>query len=112
MTKTSNNFSILNKDLVINGNVTVNGKFVINGILKGSLLGDTVIIAKSGEVFGETIVNKMVIAGKFDGEIIVKEELVILPSGICNGKVACKNIVLNPGGILNAQVNCSPDQDL
>ena len=40
------------------------------------------------------------------------EELIILSTGNCAGKVVCKNLVVEAGGILNANVACISDQSI
>ena len=40
------------------------------------------------------------------------EELIILSTGNCAGKVVCKNLVVEAGGILNAEVTCISDQSI
>jgi cytoskeletal protein CcmA (bactofilin family) len=49
----------------------------------------------------------MTIGGTFEGEVEASNELIILPTGKCTGKVVCRDFVVEPGGILNAQVNCT-----
>ena len=99
------NFSIVHKGAVIDGNVAVQGKVVVNGTVKGLLSADTVIISKEGEVFAKVMTEKITVAGKFEGEVTAKEELIILESGNCSGTVVCKNLIVEPGGILNADVS-------
>ena len=105
MKQKSVNFSIIHTGAVIEGDVAVKGKIVVNGTIKGTLSADTVVISKEGELFAKAHVGKMVIAGKFEGEVEAREELAILQSGDCSGTVLCKNLVVEPGGILNAAVS-------
>ena len=99
------NFSIIQTGAVIEGDVSVKGKIVINGTIKGTLSADTVVVSTGGTLLARAEVEKMVVAGKFEGEVTAREELVILKSGDCSGTVVCKNLVVEPGGILNAAVS-------
>lgn len=108
----SKNFSIVDKGLVVDGTVSCKGKLIIKGTVKGKLEGETVIIAEEGAAYAETAVRSMTIGGKFEGHIQASNELIILSSGVCSGKVVCKNLVVEAGGILNAEVKCTNFQEV
>ena len=107
----SDNISIIDEGLTVDGTVSVKGKLVIKGAVKGSLVGETVIVAEGGVVYADTKVVSITMAGKFEGELNASKELIILSTGSCSGKVVCKNLVVEPGGILNAEVNCISKQE-
>jgi len=111
MKNKSKDFSIIDKELTVDGTISSKGKLVIKGIVKGTLIGETVIIAAEGAVFADAKVGSMTIGGTFEGEIRASKELIILSTGNCSGKVVCKDFVVEAGGILNAQVNCIASQD-
>jgi cytoskeletal protein CcmA (bactofilin family) len=100
----SENFSIIDKGLTVNGEISTNGRLIVKGTVKGKLIGETVIIAEEGSVLAETKVGSMTVGGKFEGEVRALNELIVLSTGNCSGKVACKNLVVEAGGILNAEV--------
>ena len=99
-------FSIIDKDLTVEGTVSTKGRLIIKGVVKGTLIGDTVIIAEEGAVYADTKVTSMTIGGTFDGEVRALKELILLSTGNCSGKIICKDFVVEAGGILNAQVTC------
>ena len=111
MKNKSKDFSIIDKELTVDGTISSKGKLVIKGVVKGTLIGETVIIAEEGKVFADTKASSMTIGGTFEGEIRASKELIILSTGNCSGKVVCKDFVVEAGGILNAQVNCITSQD-
>lgn len=96
--------SIIDKGLTINGSVSSKGKLIIKGKVKGSVIGETVVIAEEGEVFADSTVTHMTVGGRYDGELKASEELVILQTGNCSGKVVCKDLVVEAGGKLNADI--------
>ena len=106
MKSKSKDFSIIDKELTVDGKVSTKGKLVIKGVVKGTLAGDVVVIAEEGAVYADTKVTSMTIGGIFEGEVEASNELIILPTGKCSGRVVCKDFVVEPGGMLNAQVNC------
>lgn len=105
MTK-STNLSIIDKDLVVDGNISSTGRLVIKGTVKGEIKGETVVIAEEGSVYCDAKVVGITIGGTFEGEIEASEELVILATGYCAGKVVCKDLIVESGGVLNADVTC------
>ena len=107
----SKGFSIIDKELIVDGTVSTKGRLIIKGTVKGTLLGEVVIIAKEGMVCADTNVASMTIGGTFKGEIRASDELIILSTGNCSGKVVCKDFVVEAGGILNAEVTCIANQD-
>jgi cytoskeletal protein CcmA (bactofilin family) len=108
----SKDFSIIDKELIIDGTASTKGRLIIKGTVKGTLHGETVIIAKEGAVYADTQVVSMTIGGTFEGKIEASEELVILSTGNCSGKIVCKNFVVEAGGIINAEVSCVTGQNI
>ena len=102
----SKNLSIIDRDLVVDGNILSTGRLVIKGTVKGEIKGETVVIAEEGAVYCDAKVMGITIGGTFEGEIEASEELVILATGYCAGKVVCKDLVVESGGVLNADVTC------
>jgi len=107
----SDNISIIDEGLTVDGTISAKGKLVIKGTVKGTLVGETVIVAEEGVICADTKVESITIGGKFEGELSASNELIILSTGRCGGKVVCKNLVVEAGGILNAEVNCISKQE-
>ncbi len=101
------NISIIDKGLIVDGTVSAKGKLIIKGTVKGTLIGETVIVAKEGVISADTKVTSITIGGIFDGELEASNELIILSSGTCTGKMICKNLIVESGGKLNAGVACT-----
>jgi cytoskeletal protein CcmA (bactofilin family) len=107
----SDNISIIDEGLTVDGTVSVKGKLVIKGTVKGSLVGETVIVAEGGVICADTKAASITIGGKFEGELSASNELIILSTGSCSGKVVCKNLVVEAGGTLNGEINCISKQE-
>jgi cytoskeletal protein CcmA (bactofilin family) len=99
-------FSIIDKELTVEGILSTKGRLVVKGVVKGTLVGENVVIAEDGAVFADTKVNNLTIGGTFEGEVRVSNELIVLSTGNCSGKIVCKDFIVEAGGILNAQVSC------
>ena len=111
MKNKSDEFSIIDKELTVDGTLSTKGTLIIKGVVKGTLVGENVVIAEKGAVFADTKVNNIKIGGTFEGEVRASNELIVLPTGNCSGKIVCKDFIVKAGGILNAQVSCLKAKD-
>jgi len=107
----SKNISIIDQGAIIDGTFSCKGRLVIKGTVKGTLLGDIVIIAKEGAVYADIKAASITIGGIFEGEINGADELIILSTGNCSGKIICKDLAVEAGGVLNAEVTCTKIHD-
>ncbi|MBT3177140.1 MAG: polymer-forming cytoskeletal protein [Desulfobacula sp.] len=111
--KNYKNLSIIDRELQIEGSVSSTGKLIIKGHVIGTIKGDVVIIAEDGRVnSSDTKVSSITIAGNFQGDLTASKELIVLSTGICAGKVRCKDLIVENGGILNAEVSCKTTNSL
>lgn len=107
----SKNISIIDQGAIVDGTFSCKGRLVIKGTVKGTLLGDIVIIAKEGAVYADIKAASITIGGIFEGEINGADELIILSTGNCSGKIICKDLAVEAGGVLNAEVTCTKIHD-
>ncbi len=111
--KNSKNLSIIDRELKIEGSISSSGKLIIKGQVTGTIEGEVVVIAEGGQVNSSTTkVSSITIGGNFQGEVTASKELVILATGVCAGKVECKDLIVENGGILNAEVSCKTSSKL
>ena len=111
MTDNKNGFSVIDTDMEVEGNFVCDGQLVIRGTLKGSIQAERVVISDHSVVAADTKVKSMVIGGKFEGDITASDEVTILSTGVCSGKVECRNLVIEAGGIINAEVHSTSLKD-
>lgn len=109
MTAKTKNLSIIDNDLRVEGELSSEGKLVIKGIVKGSISGESVIIAEEGQVYSDMEVNDVTIGGVYEGAVKAKGKVVILASGKCTGTVTCNDLIVESGGIINAEIICTRD---
>ncbi|TES88594.1 MAG: polymer-forming cytoskeletal protein, partial [Desulfobacteraceae bacterium] len=48
MKNKSKDFSVIDKELTVDGTVSTNGRLIIKGVVKGTLIGENVVIAEEG----------------------------------------------------------------
>lgn len=102
--------SIIEKDLFVEGSVTSKGRMIIRGVIKGSLTAEDAVIARGGALFGEVEAAKLTVAGVFEGEMKKVEELLVLSTGKCFGKIVCDNLTVERGGSINADISCLTEE--
>jgi cytoskeletal protein CcmA (bactofilin family) len=107
----SQDFSIIDKELTVDGTISTNRRLIVKGVVKGTVIGENVVIAEEGSVYADTKVASITIGGTFEGEISASKEMIILSTGKCTGKVVCKDLVIENGAILNAEVTCLSAKD-
>jgi len=98
--------SIVEKGLTIEGSVSFKGQLFINGTVKGTLVGDHIVITEEGVVEAETRASFITIGGIFRGRLTVSGKMVLLATGNCSGIIECQEMKLEPGGILNGEISC------
>ena len=94
MKNKSDEFSIIDKELTVDGTLSTKGRLVIKGVVKGTLVGENVVIAEEGAIFADTKVNNITIGGTFEGEVRASNELIVLSTGNCSGKIVCKDFIV------------------
>jgi len=47
----------------------------------------------------------MTVSGSFDGILNVSEQLMVLSSARCSGKIVCRHLVVEAGAVIDAEVN-------
>jgi cytoskeletal protein CcmA (bactofilin family) len=109
--KSNKEISIIDKGLEMEGHISSKGSIIVKGKVKGTIDGDTLIIAQEGIVEADARVKNMTVDGRFDGEVVATEKLVILSKGSCAGTIKCKILVVEAGGGLNAKVSYFPSNE-
>ena len=97
--------SIVEKGLTIDGSVSFKGQLIVKGTIKGTLVGDHVVIEEDGVVAADTRAAFITIGGIFKGKLRVSGKLVLLSTGNCSGIVKCQEVEMEPGAVLNGEVN-------
>lgn len=108
----NSNISIFDNEFRLKGAFSFKGKLIIKGSFEGAITGEDLIIAEEGVVLAEINVDNITIGGQFEGYITALNEIVILSSGVCSGKITCKSLVVETGGLLNGDIRCTKLMDV
>jgi len=103
------NISIFDSELRLKGAFSFKGRLIIKGSFEGSITGENLVIAEEGVVLAEINAENVRIGGQFEGYITALNEVVILSTGICTGKISCKSLIVETGGLLNGDIRCTKD---
>ena len=111
MSRKKTYLSIVDDGFSVEGTIEFSGELLIRGRVGGNVKGDTVTIAEEGKAQADMNVRRLTIGGRFEGTVQAADELVVLATGHCSGRVQCFNLVVHEGGRLNADVRQISRQD-
>lgn len=111
MANLNSNISIFDSELRLKGAFSFKGRLIMKGSFEGTISGENLIIAEEGIVLAEINAENVTIGGRFEGYITALNEVVILSTGICTGKISCKSLVVETGGLLNGDIRCTQSPD-
>lgn len=90
---------IVGRDIQLNGEITACDKLVVEGHVEVTLPGARVLeISPSGFFKGAAEVDEADISGRYEGDLIARERLIVRSGGRIHGKVRYGRIVIESGG--------------
>ena len=94
----SNTSSILGPELEIHGDVKVSGSLLLYGKVFGNITSDgSVRTAEGSQVKGSIIANEATIGGVVDGDIEVKNKLILGESSDLTGNLKAATLTIEEG---------------
>lgn len=105
--KMSNNQSacVIIQGTVIEGDFYSKSDTRLDGTINGNVVCDArLIMGNSSEINGHIKSNDVLIAGKFEGEMTVKELLSLKSTANVNGQISTNKIDVEEGAILNGNM--------
>lgn len=100
------NVTTIGKQMKISGNLASDGNVVFDGTLeKGTIkIGGHLTVGNEAYIKGEVESQRLIVNGKIEGNVLVKEDLEIGVSGCINGDIVVQGkLIINKGGILNGK---------
>jgi cytoskeletal protein CcmA (bactofilin family) len=96
---------VVGREIRLKGEVTCCDVLVVEGSVELSLTDARQIHVAEGGLFSGTVeVDEAEIAGQFEGELTVREQLIVRPGGRVTGRVRYGNIVVEAGGQIAGEV--------
>ena len=96
----------IDKDLFIDGSIHSQKKMVVSGTVKGTIYGDQeIVVSESGHVNGRVEGNRILIAGKVNGDLLAHKRLEIFSTATIQGdmKAPSGQILIQEGADLDAK---------
>lgn len=93
------NCLVVGRDIQLSGEITACDKLVVEGRVEATLSNARAIeVAPAGHFTGAAKVDEADISGRFDGDLIARETLIVRAGGHIKGKVCYGRIVIESGG--------------
>lgn len=93
-------------DTKIEGTVITKTSLRVDGSIVGGVCADgTVVVSKSGYIKGNVIAQNIVVAGKVDGNLQIKDKTNIEPTGTVIGDISTSRILIDEESTF--QGNCN-----
>ena len=90
---------IVGSDIQLSGEITACDKLIVEGHVEVTLPGARVLeISPSGFFKGAAEVDEADISGRYEGDLIARERLIVRSSGRIHGTVRYGRIVIESGG--------------
>ena len=96
----------IDKDLCIEGSVHSQKKMVVSGTINGSVSGNQeIVVSETGHVLGKIEGNKILVAGKVEGDLFAHKRLEVISSANIDGEMRAPSgqISIQAGAYLNAK---------
>jgi cytoskeletal protein CcmA (bactofilin family) len=94
----------LDKAVRFDGTIEVPGTFRLEAEVKGTIISSgSLTLGEAARVEGQIQGNHVVVCGRFDGVILAKGRVEILPKGIVTGEIHAPCVVIEAGGIFDGQ---------
>ena len=96
---------VIARDVCISGEITSCDRLIVEGRLEVSLPHARIIeVAPSGFFKGSADVEEADISGRFEGELIARDRLVVRAGGLINGTIRYGCIVIESGGKISGDM--------
>ncbi len=96
---------LVGRDICLSGEITSCDKLVVEGQVEVSLSDARVIeISPSGFFKGSVEVEEADISGRFEGELVAREKLIVRSGGRVSGSIRYGRIVIESGGEISGEM--------
>ena len=105
---TTQNVTTIGKQMKISGTLASDGNVLFDGTLeKGTIrIGGHLTVGGGAYIKGEVEAQRLIVNGKIEGNIFVKEDLEIGDAGSISGDITVQGkLIINKGGIFNGKCN-------
>lgn len=102
----------IERRLVIGRGITMSGEIescdhlIVEGTIEAALKGANILnVAESGTFYGSVDIQEATIAGRFEGELIVKGRLTVRSGGSITGTISYKELAIEAGAVIDGKLS-------
>ncbi|KAG5175855.1 polymer-forming cytoskeletal-domain-containing protein [Tribonema minus] len=96
---------IVGAGIVARGELEGCAKLVVHGHYEGDFKGEELIIGMGGKYIGDVTVERAVVAGSYEGHLVVKKLLDVSPGGLVEGHITYKEMRKAEGATVNGTLH-------
>ena len=101
---------IVGREIVLTGEIRACERLVVEGRVEASLTDSrTIEIAQSGLFKGSAQIDTADISGRFEGDLVVRERLLLRSTGRIEGSVRYGEIEIERGGVICGEIEQLPE---
>ncbi len=94
--------TIIGSKGIFKGNIEVNGGALIDGRVEGDVkIEGVLIVSKEGCIIGNVWASDLIISGKIEGKVYIRNRVEVQSTGKIDGELHCKILVVDEGGYVN-----------
>ena len=94
----------LERGVKVEGKIETGGTFRVDAAMKGKLVSeDALILGEHADIDGEIIGNRVVIAGRFNGEIRAKSNVELQSSAVVTGEIHTPCLAMEAGAVFEGR---------
>ena len=95
----------MGKEITLNGKIAECDSLIVEGFVDATLENASFLeITETGTFRGKVTVNHVIVAGLFEGELIVGKQLTIKSTGTLKGSVSCLRMEVESGGSIEGSI--------
>lgn len=103
---------LVGREIRLSGEITACDTLVVEGSVEATLTDSRVIeVAQSGVFKGSADIEVAEISGHFDGDLVVRQRLLIESTGLVTGTIRYKEMEIERGGRISGDVREISDSD-
>lgn len=102
---------LVGQGIQVKGQIEACQTLVVEGRVEAALAANALDVLKGGLFQGTAEVEKAVIAGTFDGDLTVRDQLTIKAGGRASGKIRYGRVTIETGGEISGDVATSQDDE-
>ena len=102
---------VIGREIQVKGEIGSCETLVVEGRLEAAVAVGSLELAEDGFFNGKAEVHEADVAGRFDGELTVRGQLLLRPSARVSGIIRYGRIVIEGGGELSGDVQVLPKED-